>query len=111
MIIPVSTHEQLAHLPGDILLSLALNTSAEPRGRKAAVEIMLERNYKQANHPELKPILDDVLADQAAREEIVDAVEQAIEQPIEEAEESDNPALTASVTTSNLSAPAVEDNG
>lgn len=76
--------EQFSHLPGDMLLSLARNENGEWRFRKAAVEIMLEKRYPQASHPELAQLLEEVQFDRAAKEEVIDAVETALEGPIED---------------------------
>lgn len=109
-------HEQLGHLPGDILLSIATNESAEPRWRKAAVELMLELKHPQVNKPEIAPLLAEVKKDRYAKDEVIDVVETAIEQPIETSEidgtacennsQSDEEGLGplfASVTTQSLS--------
>lgn len=92
--------EQLKHLPGDILLALALNESADPRGRKAAVDIMYTKDYPQAQHKDLAGILAEVKADHEAKHEIMEVVEQALEEP----QPSTKPigASVAGVTTKTL---------
>lgn len=100
-------HEQLGHLPGDILLTIATNESAEPRWRKAAVELMLELKHPQVNKPEIASLLAEVKKDRYAKDEVIDVVETAIEQPMPEVvtkpkEEGFGP-LFASVTTKSLS--------
>lgn len=96
-------HEQLGHLPGDILLSLAVNENAEWRFRKAAVEIMLEHGFQQAYKPEVAALLKEVKDDQSAKEEVRDVVETAIEVPLVVPPEKPNYGpLFASVTTETL---------
>jgi hypothetical protein len=76
-------HAQFSHLPGDMLLSLALNENGEWRFRKAAVEIMLEKKYEQVKHPALAQLREEVEFDHTAKEEVIDAVETALEGPID----------------------------
>jgi hypothetical protein len=77
----ISLDDQLQHLPGQILLSLALNENADPRGRKAAVDIMFTKGYPEVLHKDLAGILAEVKADHEARHEIIEIVEQATESP------------------------------
>jgi len=74
--------EQFDHLPGGILLDLAKNENAEWRWRKAAVEIMLDHKFPEANRSEISDLLREVLADRAAKSEVEDVVETAIEGPL-----------------------------
>lgn len=100
-------HEQLGHLPGDILLTIATNESAEPRWRKAAVELMLELKHPQVDKPEIASLLAEVKKDRYAKDEVIDIVETAIEQPMAETstetKEKGFGPLFASVTTRSLS--------
>ena len=82
-LIQAPIQEHLKHLPGHILLALALNDSTPDRNRKAAVEIMVARGDAQAKDPSISYLLKEVLADAAAHNEVVDAVETAIEAQIE----------------------------
>lgn len=77
----ISIDDQLKHLPEQILLALSLNENADPRGRKAAVDLMYTKGYSGANHKDLAGILAEVKADHEARHEIINAVEQATEAP------------------------------
>lgn len=92
-------NEQLGHLPGDILFSMATNESAEWRWRKAAVELMLEHKCPQVNNPAIAHILEEVKKDRYAKEEVTDVVETAVEGELGEPV---SPALKASVTTAEL---------
>lgn len=106
--------EELASFPANILRDLARNESADPRWRKAAVLLMLEKGYKEVNHPDLAAILMDVRAEHEAKTEVESIVESAIESEIPEAHveptkiktkpepEPSNPALKASFTTANF---------
>ena len=71
--------QQFDHLPGYILFDLARNESAEWRWRKAAVEIMLEHGYKEAQRVEVSDLYKEILADRAAKSDVIDVVETAIE--------------------------------
>jgi len=93
----ISIDDQLKHLPGQILLALALNENADPRGRKAAVDIMYVKGYPEVQHKDLVGILAEVKADHEARHEILAVVEQAVEEPQHMG------ASVASVTTQSLS--------
>ena len=77
----------LTNLPQATLYAVARNESAEPRYRKAAVRLMLERGYPQVNHADLSSILADVKADMGAEAEVEDIVTQATEEPMPEVAE------------------------
>jgi len=97
--------EQFDHLPGGILLDLAKNENAEWRWRKAAVEIMLDHKFPEANRSEISDLLREVLADRTAKSEVEDVVETAIEGPLTKANESNNkdqPSLFAGFTTKDF---------
>jgi hypothetical protein len=97
-----TAHDQIAHLPGEILFSLARNDAASPDFRKAAIELMLEKGCPQANAPELALLVSEVKRGQAAKLEVESIVESAIEQEIP------NPGpFRASVTTTSLGRPDV----
>src|ERR1700744_5805971 len=96
----LTIEQQLGHLPGDILLALAINDATPDRNKKAAVEIMIARGDRQAEHPALAALAREVRADITARHEVIDVVEQAIEEPIHIP--AAPPSLRASVTTETL---------
>lgn len=101
----ITVKEHLEHLPGDILLAVALNDNTPLRNKKAAVEVMVEHGYPQAKHRDLAPLLADVTADREARGEVLDVVEQAIEEPLRRG------ASYAGVTTQTLHVEEPQDNG
>jgi len=72
----------LGGLPAHILLDLARNESAPREWRKAAVELLLDKGYAQANHPELMAVRMEIKAERAARTEVEAVVETAVEQDI-----------------------------
>ena len=69
----------LGGLPGHVLLDLARNESAPREWRKAAVELLLDKGFAQANHPELTAVVMEIRAERKAKEEVVAVVETAIE--------------------------------
>lgn len=91
----MSDMEDISGLPQATLYAVARNESAEPRYRKAAVRLMLERGYQQVNHADLSAILADVKADMGAEAEVSDIVEQAIEAPMPTAVSAHAAALNA----------------
>ena len=93
---PQSVSEQIQHLPGEILFSLARNESGLPEYRKAAVKIMLDKGFKQAGHPELSLFVAEINKEREAEGEVEAIVEAAIEQPIPSGP------FRASVTTQNM---------
>lgn len=95
----ISQIEQIAHLPGDILLSLARNDSAPREMRKAAVELMLDNGFRQASHPELAMLVLDIKHEREAKNEVKAQVEAAVEHEIYSVEV---PALRASFTTDSM---------
>lgn len=97
--------EQFGHLPENVLFdSIARNTGAEFRMRKAAVEIMLEKGYAKAHHPEISHLLAEIEAERSAKAEVEAIVEAAVETPIEDIpHEDDGPhGMTAGFTTQNM---------
>lgn len=72
----------LGMLSGDALRDIARNESAPYRWRKAAVKMMLEKNFPQVKHPDLYLLVMDVKADQEAHSEVESVVESAIESQI-----------------------------
>ena len=93
--------QQIEHLPGEILFSLARNESGLPEFRKAAVKIMLDKGFKQAGHPELSLFVAEIRKEQEAEGEVEAIVEAAIEQPIPPGP------FRASVTTKTMQADEV----
>lgn len=91
-----SVSESISHLPAQILLSLARNPSSSPEYVRAAVQILHDRNFPEANHPDLRMVLLDIKKDHEARNEVEALVESATEEPMQ------SPALRASVTTATL---------
>ena len=96
-----SVSEQIAHLPAQILLSLARNPSSSPEYVKASVVLLHEKGYAEANHPDLRMILEDIKKEREARNEVEAIVETAIEEPLHTG------ALQASVTTKTMQAEPV----
>ena len=89
--------EQISHLPGDVLLSLARNESATREMRKAAVKLMLDKGFPQYKHPELVLLVLELRKEGEAEVEVESIVESAIE-----AEIPHNGALKAGFTTANM---------
>ena len=108
----------LGGLPSAILLDLARNEAAPREWRKAAVELLLDKGYRQANHPELMAVVMEIKAERAARVEVEAVVETAVEEDMSggrhvdfggaaSPENGQNavpvvPAMTCGVTTQNL---------
>lgn len=78
------TKQQLQHLPGQILRDLARNDSAQHSWRKAAVQLMLEKGYPEASHPDLVWLVQEVKAEMDVKQEVEAIVESAIEQELPE---------------------------
>lgn len=95
---PFDFEAQFGHLPGDILLSLALNDNAPYASRKAAVRLMYVRGDRQATAPTIESLLKEVRLDIDAEHEVVAIVEQAIEAPLPTG------ASVAGVTTKTMQA-------
>lgn len=93
--------EQIQEMPGQVLFSLARNESASPEFRKAATEILLDRGFPQANHPELVLIVHDIRKEREARHEVEAIVESAIEGEIPATAPAPSP-FRASVTTATM---------
>ena len=95
--------DQLKHLPGDILLAIAKNDSADMRGRRAATRLLYLHNSPQMHHKDIEFLLKDVMADVVAEQEVVDTVEGAVEAPLTK------PPVVG-VTTASLAANELIDN-
>lgn len=89
--------EVLSNLPATILLDVARNESAPRTMRKAAVKLMLEKKFRQAQHPDLLAFRVELQKEQEAEQEVQALVESQIEAPIESV-----PVMRAGVTTANL---------
>lgn len=76
---------QFGHMPGHILRDLARNDSTPHMWRKAVVQIMLDKGYPEAGHPELAKFVDEIREEQSARDEVIAIVESAIEGPLPDA--------------------------
>ena len=76
--------DHLGHLPSYILRDLARNDAAPREWRKAAIELMLDKGYKEVNHPDLLGLLVEVQHQREAKEEVQAIVESAIEGPLED---------------------------
>ena len=92
----------LGHLPEQILFDLARNEAAPREWRKAAVEIMLDKNFVKVNHPELAWFVSEIQQARSARQDVEAVVETAIEAPLPEAN-----TPSASVTTATLQQPEI----
>lgn len=90
--------EYIRHLPGDALLSIARNDSANRDYRRAAVELLIDGKHPQAKHPELAITVSEIMAERAAKGEVVALVEEATGQELPE----NGHALKAGVTTASL---------
>jgi hypothetical protein len=80
--------DQLSHLTGPILRDLARNESAPIEWRKAAIELMLEKECVEVNHPDFASLLrevqqHEVAAQGKAKEEVQSVIESALEQPLD----------------------------
>ncbi len=74
----------LGHLPGPILRDIARNDAAPREWRKAAIELMLEKNFPEVNHPDLRGLLQEVKSEREAKDEVQSIVESAIEGPLDQ---------------------------
>lgn len=90
--------DQISHLPGDILLSLARNESVTKEMRKAAVRLMMQNGFPQYKHPELISFVIELELESAAHDEVEAIVETAIESQIPSATQ-------ASFTTKEMQQP------
>lgn len=95
-----TAHEQIEHLPCQVLFSLARNESGSTDFRKAAIQLMLDKGCQQVNAPELALLVSEVKRGQDAKLEVESIVESAIEQEIP------GP-FQASVTTKSFGQPPV----
>lgn len=75
-----ATH--IGHLPAQILLDLARNEAATRDWRKAAVELLIDKGFPQANHPDLAGLVMEINAERAAKREVEAVVESAIEDEV-----------------------------
>ena len=60
----------LSHLSVDVLRDLARNEAASKEWRKAAVELLMAKNHRHQNHPELRQLVFEIRAEQEARKEV-----------------------------------------
>jgi hypothetical protein len=60
----------LGHLSPEVLRDLARNEAASHEWRKAAVELLLEKQHPHANHPELRELVFQIKAEKEARVEV-----------------------------------------
>lgn len=97
--------EQLGHFPAQILLDLARNEAASHEWRKAAVQLLLDKNYPQANHPDLAVLMLEIRSEGTAKDDVESVVESAIEGEIV-----NHGAPSASVTTKSLQGDEVVNN-
>ncbi len=85
----------LGGLPAHVLLDLARNEAASREWRKAAVELLLDKGFAQANHPELTAVVMEIKAERAARVEVEAVVESAVEKDMSGGEHIDFSALAS----------------
>lgn len=90
--------DQLKYLPPQILLDLARNEGAPREWRKAAVQLLVDHNFRESHHPDLAIFLLEIEAEQTAKHDVEAVVESANEGPII----SHVSAPSASVTTASL---------
>ena len=93
--------DHILHLTGEVLRDLARNESASREMRKAAVEILMDKNHPFAGHPELRLYVLEIQAEREAKKE----VEAQVEAQIEHAE----PEETVELSKLNGHAPCTED--
>jgi hypothetical protein len=93
-----TAHDQIEHLPCQVLFSLARNESGSIEFRKAAIQLMLEKGCQQVNSSELALLVSEVKRGQDAKLEVESIVESAIEQEI-------SGPFRASVTTKTMQQP------
>lgn len=72
----------IGHLPAQILLDLARNEAATREWRKAAVELLIDKGFPQANHSDLTGLVMEIKAERAAKQEVEAVVETAIEEEV-----------------------------
>ncbi len=88
--------DHMKYLPAQILLDLARNEAASREWRKAALQLLIENHYPQANHPDLGVLRLEIEMEHTAKDDVRAVVESAIEGEIPEH------TLSASVTTASL---------
>src|SRR5260221_7425960 len=72
---PTLAEIHLGHLPGHVLFSLARNESASREWRKAAVELLLDGNHKEASNPDIRELVLQINAERQAKTEVQAVVE------------------------------------
>jgi hypothetical protein len=95
-------NDQLGYLPVQILLDLARNEAAPREWRKAAVQLLLDKQATQANHPDLALLVQEIKQEQIAKHDVQAVVESAMEEEWDGA-----PTMTCGVTTANLQQPDI----
>lgn len=109
-------YDHLKYLPESILFDLARNDAAPPEYRLTAVEIMLKKGFKRANHPELARFVEIIEQEKEEFKASIPPVEHESEVEIDhkqdsEPSKSDTPveirevntgAPSASVTTATM---------
>ncbi len=76
---PSTREEELARLPSHVLFDLARNESATREWRKAAAELLLDGNHRQANNPDIRELILQIKAERQAKQEVQAVVETAVE--------------------------------
>jgi hypothetical protein len=76
----VGRDRTLAQLPSSILFDLARNESASREWRKAAVELMLDKNLPHVGSIELALLVHEIQLERMAKKEVAAVVESAIEE-------------------------------
>jgi hypothetical protein len=76
---PTLAEIHLGHLPGHVLFALARNESASREWRKAAVELLLDGNHKEASNPYIFELVMQIKAERQAKTEVQAVVESAVE--------------------------------
>src|SRR5690242_4549031 len=95
-------NEQLGHLPAQILLALARNEAATREWRKAAVQMMMDKNF-DVSHPDLSLLVLEIKAEQDAKQEVQAIVEAAAETDMDaEPGEPESGPFKASFTTDSM---------
>jgi len=75
--------ESIEHLPAQTLLHLARNESATQEFRIAAVELMVDNGFSEANHPELALLAQEVRRRSDTKAEVTAIVESATEESLD----------------------------
>lgn len=90
--------EHIGHLPAQILLDLARNEAATREWRKAAVELLIDKGFPQANHPDLTGLVMEIRAERAAKQEVEAVVETAIEEEVAPFDDSNDNELHVAIS-------------